>query len=136
MTFKHTAFIPQPGELEAALKVIRKARAKKTAKRKRGKLKTNTLYLGDNLEVLKSIPDESVDLIYLDPPFATGDEFGFTPQKNQLTPQLIHAIGWDAGNKSAAKAGRKVWNHTDYNRAARFALKLAREHGLDAGRGR
>lgn len=30
----------------------------------------NTLYYGDNLEILrKSIPPESVDLVYLDPPF-------------------------------------------------------------------
>jgi len=30
----------------------------------------NALFYGDNLDVLrKSIPDESVDLIYLDPPF-------------------------------------------------------------------
>lgn len=32
--------------------------------------KLNSLYYGDNLDVLrKSIPDESVDLVYLDPPF-------------------------------------------------------------------
>jgi len=31
---------------------------------------TNKLCYGDNLEVLKRhIPDESVDLVYLDPPF-------------------------------------------------------------------
>ena len=31
---------------------------------------TNIIYCGDNLEVLpKHIPDESVDLIYIDPPF-------------------------------------------------------------------
>ena len=31
---------------------------------------TNQLYFGDNLSVLREhIPDESVDLIYLDPPF-------------------------------------------------------------------
>ena len=31
---------------------------------------TNTLYYGDNLEILrKYVADESVDLIYLDPPF-------------------------------------------------------------------
>ncbi|MFN7211048.1 MAG: DNA methyltransferase, partial [Aggregatilineales bacterium] len=30
----------------------------------------NTLYYGDNLQILREyIPDESVDLIYLDPPF-------------------------------------------------------------------
>jgi site-specific DNA-methyltransferase (adenine-specific) len=33
-------------------------------------LKTNVLYYGDNLDILrKYIPDESIDLIYLDPPF-------------------------------------------------------------------
>ena len=33
-------------------------------------LKTNTLFYGDNLTILGDhIPDESVDLIYLDPPF-------------------------------------------------------------------
>ena len=33
-------------------------------------LKTNVLYYGDNLDILrKHIPDDSVDLIYLDPPF-------------------------------------------------------------------
>lgn len=30
----------------------------------------NTLYFGDNLDILREhIADESVDLIYLDPPF-------------------------------------------------------------------
>jgi len=33
----------------------------------------NTLYHGDNLDVLREhIPDESVDLIYLDPPSLPG----------------------------------------------------------------
>ncbi len=33
-------------------------------------MKTNVLYYGDNLDILRNhIPDESVDLIYLDPPF-------------------------------------------------------------------
>lgn len=30
---------------------------------------SNRLILGDNLEILKQIESESVDLIYLDPPF-------------------------------------------------------------------
>ncbi len=33
---------------------------------------SNTVYFGDNLAVLESLPDESVDLIYVDPPFNTG----------------------------------------------------------------
>jgi site-specific DNA-methyltransferase (adenine-specific) len=34
----------------------------------------NTLYSGDNLTVLKLIPDSSVQLVYIDPPFNTGRE--------------------------------------------------------------
>ncbi len=33
---------------------------------------TNYIYFGDNLPILKSLPVESVDLIYIDPPFNTG----------------------------------------------------------------
>lgn len=32
----------------------------------------NQIYFADNLEVLKSIPSDTIDLIYLDPPFNTG----------------------------------------------------------------
>jgi len=36
----------------------------------------NTLYYGDNLEVLRHyIPDESIDLIYLDPPFKSNQDY-------------------------------------------------------------
>jgi site-specific DNA-methyltransferase (adenine-specific) len=34
----------------------------------------NILYFGDNLTVLKLIPDSSVQLVYIDPPFNTGRE--------------------------------------------------------------
>ena len=34
----------------------------------------NNLYFGDNLTVLKLIPDSSVQLVYIDPPFNTGRE--------------------------------------------------------------
>src|SRR3990172_4330334 len=37
---------------------------------------TNIIYCGDNLEVLpKYIPDESIDLIYIDPPFNTSRNY-------------------------------------------------------------
>ena len=32
----------------------------------------NQIYFGDNLPILKKLPDESIDLIYIDPPFNTG----------------------------------------------------------------
>ena len=36
----------------------------------------NTLYQGDNLEILQSLPDASVDLIATDPPFFTQKDWG------------------------------------------------------------
>jgi DNA modification methylase len=33
--------------------------------------KTNTIFRGDNLEILRAFPDECVDLVYIDPPFFT-----------------------------------------------------------------
>ena len=32
-------------------------------------LKTQSIYCGDNLKMLKDIPDESIDLCYIDAPF-------------------------------------------------------------------
>ena len=35
----------------------------------------NQLILGDNLEVLRTLPSESIDLIYIDPPFFSGRNY-------------------------------------------------------------
>lgn len=44
--------------------------------RKTGNLMdTPCVWIEDNLEALDRIPDETIDLIYLDPPFATGRIF-------------------------------------------------------------
>lgn len=47
------------------------------------------MYFGDNLPILQSMPAESVDLIYIDPPFNTG--------RVQARPRLrtIHAESGD-----------------------------------------
>jgi site-specific DNA-methyltransferase (adenine-specific) len=47
----------------------------------------NKLFEGDNLAVLKSMPEESVQLIYVDPPFNTGrkQERGLTTSKRTET---------------------------------------------------
>lgn len=38
-------------------------------------IEANQLILGDNLEVLRTIPSESIDLIYIDPPFFSGRQY-------------------------------------------------------------
>ncbi len=35
---------------------------------------TGAIYLADNLDILRALPTESVDLIYIDPPFNTGKD--------------------------------------------------------------
>ena len=56
---------------------------------------TNTLYYGDNLEVLRRyVDDESVDLIYLDPPFNSNATYNvlFKEQTGQRSPAQIKAF--------------------------------------------
>ncbi len=38
-------------------------------------METNVIYCGNNLEVLQTFPEESVDLIYADPPFFSGRNY-------------------------------------------------------------
>lgn len=46
-------------------------------------LKTNILYYGDNLEILrKYIPDNSIDLVYLDPPFNSKKDYNILFKEN------------------------------------------------------
>jgi site-specific DNA-methyltransferase (adenine-specific) len=40
--------------------------------KKRKNSGTNKIYLADNINILRAIPDGSIDLIYIDPPFNTG----------------------------------------------------------------
>ena len=62
----------------------------------------NRLILGDNLEVLKRIDSESVDLIYLDPPFFSnrnyeviwGDEGEVRSFKDRWSGGIDHYIAW------------------------------------------
>jgi site-specific DNA-methyltransferase (adenine-specific) len=48
---------------------------------------TGKIYLADNLEVLRTLPSESVDLIYIDPPFNTGKVQQRTQLKTVRSPQ-------------------------------------------------
>jgi site-specific DNA-methyltransferase (adenine-specific) len=39
-------------------------------------LDTRVVYCGDNLEQLAKLPDQCVDLIYIDPPFNSNRNYG------------------------------------------------------------
>ena len=55
----------------------------------------NTLYYGDNLDILREhVPDESVDLVYLDPPFNSNASYNvlFKEQSGEESPAQIRAF--------------------------------------------
>ncbi|MDR0328946.1 MAG: hypothetical protein LBI05_11685, partial [Planctomycetaceae bacterium] len=62
----------------------------------------NRLILGDNLEIMKTLEKESVDLIYLDPPFFSnrnyeviwGDEGEIRSFKDRWAGGIEHYIAW------------------------------------------
>ena len=56
---------------------------------------TNTLYYGDNLDILRQhVADESVDLVYLDPPFNSNANYNvlFKEQSGEASPAQIRAF--------------------------------------------
>ena len=68
----------------------------------------NTLYYGDNLEILrKYVKDESVDLIYLDPPFNSQRAYNviFPDKTGKFSTAQIHAFedtwGWGPESQQA-----------------------------------
>jgi DNA modification methylase len=62
----------------------------------------NQLILGDNLEILKNLPSESVDLIYIDPPFFSnrnyeviwGDKGEVRSFEDRWSGGMMQYIGW------------------------------------------
>ncbi len=70
-----------------------------------------TLYYGDNLEILKRyLKDESVDLVYLDPPFNSAQNYNafFQEKDGSAAASQIHAFEdtwhWDIETKKAYDA--------------------------------
>ena len=65
-------------------------------------MESNRLILGDNLEILKAVEDETIDLIYLDPPFFSnrdyeviwGDEGEVRSFQDRWSGGIEHYIAW------------------------------------------
>jgi len=70
----------------------------------------NTLYYGDNLDVMRRyLADETVDLIYLDPPFKSNQDYNvlFSEQDGSRSKAQIKAFTdtwrWDVGSAQVCK---------------------------------
>lgn len=78
----------------------------------------NKLYFGDNIDVLRAMPAESVDLIYLDPPFNSKTDYG-----------VIYGTKRGA-SQAQSHAFRDMWT---WGLDAKRALDQTAERHLDAG---
>lgn len=79
----------------------------------------NTLYYGDNLKVLREyIPDECIDLIYLDPPFNSNRSYNvlFKDESGQAADAQITAFddAWHWG-ETAEKTFQELVEHSPIN---------------------
>jgi len=83
-------------------------------------MKTNVFYHGDCLFVMKhDIPDESIDLVYLDPPFFTGKV-----QKPKNHDRVCREHGWDPGAMQISyDDSKKFWKEKGIHERAPEWLK-------------
>ena len=103
------------------------------------KLKTSVIYCGDCLKHLKKLPDECIDLIYIDPPFNSNRNYevfwGDTKEKrsfedwfgaaehyvNWMTPRLVQMV-------RILKNTGSFYYHCDWH--ASHYIKIALDHML------
>lgn len=70
---------------------------------------TNKICFGDNLSILQEFPSESVDLIYIDPPFNTGKVQGRTQIKT-VRSENGDRVGFQGERYETIKIGTKSYS--------------------------
>lgn len=76
----------------------------------------NKIYLGDNLEILRELDDESVDLIYIDPPFNTGKTQKITPIQT-VQDKNGDRVGFQGNKYRTIELETKSYNDTFFHDA-------------------
>lgn len=79
----------------------------------------NKLYFGDNIDVLRAMPAESVDLIYLDPPFNSNASYN-----------VLYGTKRGGASQAQSHAFKDTWT---WDRAAQQALEQTADRHLEAG---
>jgi len=69
----------------------------------------NQIYFGDNLSILRSMPDGVVDLIYIDPPFNTGKVQGRT-QIQTVRDENGDRVGFGGRSYKTISLGSRAYN--------------------------
>ncbi|MCP3423095.1 site-specific DNA-methyltransferase [Nocardioides pinisoli] len=71
----------------------------------------NTLHVGDNLDVLPLLPAGSVDVVYTDPPYNTGNDFAYADRfrdASHTDPYAGRHAAWTAMMRPRLEAVREV----------------------------
>ncbi|MDQ4052595.1 MAG: site-specific DNA-methyltransferase, partial [Actinomycetota bacterium] len=97
----------------------------------------NTFIEGDNLDVLRGLEPHSVDLIYIDPPYNTGNDFAYADDFRDGARTTRHAA-WVAMMRPRLEAARAVLRDTgaifvsiDDNEIAHLRLLMDEVYGED-----
>ena len=112
-------------------------------------IKNRTIFIADNLHIMRGMPDESVDLIYLDPPFnkkknfsaPIGSEAAGAEFKDAWTLSDVDEVWWgEIANKNEAlytvldainkTAGEDLMSYSIY-----MAIRLLEMHRILKGTG-
>lgn len=87
------------------------------------------IYFGDNLPILQSMPSESVDLIYIDPPFNTGRSQSRTQIKTAQS-ELGDRVGFQGKRYQTIKVGSKGYLDIFADYLAFLESRLVEAHRL------
>jgi DNA modification methylase len=103
----------------------------------------NKLYWGDNLHVMRTLPSESIDLIYIDPPFFSGKNYNmiFQDQNEVMTFEDI----WEGGlptyqiwlnarlleMKRLLKSTGSIYVHLDWHASHYVKVEMDKIFGYD-----
>lgn len=85
----------------------------------------NKIYCGDNLTIMQDIPDGSIDLIYADPPYNTGRDFGeFDDRFENIDHYLEFIVSRLKEMHRILKPTGSIYLHCDWHAShhIRFAL--------------
>jgi site-specific DNA-methyltransferase (adenine-specific) len=92
-------------------------------------LMAHSIYFGDNLPILKQLPDSSVDLIYIDPPFNTGREQSRTQIKTERS-ESGDRVGFQGKRYVTTKIGQKGYQDLFNDYIAFLEPRLIEAHRL------
>ena len=100
---------------------------------------TENLYIeGDNLEVLKLLQETylgNIKMIYIDPPYNTGNDFVYADDFSQSTEEYLENSGQfdDEGNRLVKNLDSNGRFHTDWLNMIYTRLKIAKDLLTDDG---